>query len=355
MPLIDVSNSCLIVERWANHDPLTLRTVSAGVNAALVESGDTEEHQGHEGSVNSDRLNIVRYNCSTRPLKCQFLGCKWFRDGFENLASHKMHFSNHAKPLYCPDRTCEYARIGFLSKRMRDKHHERHHKTDGLTLSEEVKTNVAAGDDEQLFLCLALIRANQAERLKSLITSDVKIRQEHGRLLLTEAASYGTCDIIPAIGKDLIIEISRQVKDSRSSLSEWDWFKDGIATDFILSPAIKAGNLEVAQWVADSDKEFKKDWGEEWGGNFVTFTRAFAVCLKSDMFLAFHKCLSPVFNRGDWNEAALAQVIRATSRCPEREGLLIASWKSTLEDKDLLSYTPEALADTTCSIYLSSA
>lgn len=117
--------------------------------------------------------------------------------------------------------------------------------------------------------------------------------------------------------------------------------KGNIATYFILSPAIKAGNLEVAQWIADSDKEFKKEWGLECGRSLDNFERALVICLRSDMFLAFHNCLSPVFNWGNWDRDVLPQAINTTSRCPQREETLIANWKSALDDTDLTSWAPQ--------------
>jgi len=323
----------------------------------FIESGASDD---------GGRIGRVRRNYGPRIFKCLYFYCRWFREGFEDCAKQQAHFKNHAKDVKCPIETCDYAEIGFLSCKMRNEHFERHHAPPVLTPTSEHSSREAATDSERLSFWFALIRENEPERLKiSLTDLEPEIGFDYARLVLTEASSRGTYDIMCAVGNLLLVEIRRQLKAAMNSglgniipgkknVHEPDCSMDSVVTYYVLLPAIDAGNIDTARWVRDSHQKFSQEWKDEWGTQWVHFLRPLEHCLRSSMFLSFYQCLSPLFKLVRGNEHSLTGLVRATRQCPEREGLLITYWKSTKLHQIHLDLALTSVARTTCSLNLAS-
>lgn len=96
---------------WKNQDPLTISTSSLQIRQ-LFESLLCPSRQHRSGC----RCSTLAIHYGTRLYKCDRLGCKFYRIGFETYAERRSHLLAHDRPFKCIVRACDFAEIGFTSE-----------------------------------------------------------------------------------------------------------------------------------------------------------------------------------------------------------------------------------------------
>jgi len=112
-----------IGDDWKNQDPLTISTSSLQI-CQLFESLLCPSRQHRSGC----RCSTLAIHYGTRLYKCDRLGCKFYRIGFETYAERKSHLLAHDRPFKCIIRACDFAEIGFTSEPALTRHMSDCHK-----------------------------------------------------------------------------------------------------------------------------------------------------------------------------------------------------------------------------------
>ena len=100
-----------IGDDWKNQDPLTISTSSLQIRQ-LFESLLCPSRQHRSGC----RCSTLAIHYGARLYKCDRLGCKFYRIGFETYAERRSHLLAHDRPFKCIIRACDFAEIGFTSE-----------------------------------------------------------------------------------------------------------------------------------------------------------------------------------------------------------------------------------------------
>lgn len=126
---------------WKNQDPLTISTSSLQIYR-LFESLLCPSRQHRSGC----RCSTLGIHYGTRLYKCDRLGCKFYRIGFETYAERRSHLLAHDRPFKCIIRACDFAEIGFtsepaLTRHMSDchKHEPRSSANDSYSIDLDIK------------------------------------------------------------------------------------------------------------------------------------------------------------------------------------------------------------------------
>ncbi|KAK8037815.1 Nacht domain protein [Apiospora marii] len=134
---------------WMEFDPLTTSRVSFRVYIGLLSLPFRNEEE-----LNSNHTRIRR----------------WY--GFESVSQRRLHETHHEKPWRCSIPGCEFEEGGFLSKKMRDDHLDRAHKTTARAPS-LVRTNT----DETELILVDLAKEGLIDSIWKIFPKDIDINK----------------------------------------------------------------------------------------------------------------------------------------------------------------------------------
>lgn len=147
---------------------------------------------GRPGSVQAgcqrDCAKIIHYYGS-RPFKCKFPRCEFWRHGFEARNPRNKHELTHDLPLKCHVDGCKFGQIGFLSETMRQKHLQEGHRN--VELEPAFNAGNIIKDDVEALL-FDLVRENHVAAVRevlSTLSKPTKKNLRHGLQLLAASSA----------------------------------------------------------------------------------------------------------------------------------------------------------------------
>ena len=309
---------------WTGLDPLTISASSVRIyqqfNDLLCRGN---KHQ-------NCHCEVIQWHYGQRLFKCGYLSCSFRRHGFESRSLQKSHMKHHNRPWKCSIQDCAYAEGGFLSRKMRDDHYKDHIATG----PREVPYAENPEPDEIQPLLFDLVKADEVEVVKSLLSQFEALPREIKTALRECAASFGSGAMI-----DLIEPFHR----------------DTFPTDSIKS-SIRAGNVDLFKHLLSRSKSLNHHWIRHYSGLVHEV-------LSSDSEEIFETWVGYIdYDRkakdsSPWGtHFTMQSVIMTTAGHPGRENLLITIWEKAdiLKSFDRL-YLGSALisvASSTCSVKL---
>ncbi|KAK8102138.1 hypothetical protein PG984_015284 [Apiospora sp. TS-2023a] len=195
---------------WTEFDPLTTSRFSNQLYLGLPSIPFRDEEQ-----LKSDTMRIRRWY-GTRPYKCGFLHCVFYRTGFESVQQRRSHEKHHEKPWKCSIPGCEFEDGGFLSAKMRDGHLERAHRTTTLThLS--IPTNI---EDTKLIL-LDLAKDGLIDSIRDNFPADIDITRHPNDLWFNKFCNAAALSGSAPLLKFCLSKIGLSSRDRYFGLEEF--------------------------------------------------------------------------------------------------------------------------------------
>ncbi|KAL6826144.1 hypothetical protein V8C40DRAFT_286985 [Trichoderma camerunense] len=322
---------------WINLNLTTTSTISKMLYAQF----DKFQCQAQQHTDQCLCSNLRRHY-GRRLYKCGFFSCSFHRNGFDTRLLRESHKKTHDLPWKCDISSCHYSEVGFVSKAMRDRHLDLHQAEaqDDSPIKETLLFHPKS--DDILPLLFDLVATDDVETVGELLPFADHIKQ-HVTELLEFVAHSGS-----AAMTKLIYE-----KGNWEPASTEEWYA-------IILAGVNGQNAESLAVLLSDLYDNKAIFGVSrkqlcrvLGHSFTTGSM--------EVIQAIGTFLARIHEKREWNPFQLftnRSIIKATTRCPEREEYLINAWSNHGAAKasplELIAVL-RSIAQTTFSIRLARA
>jgi hypothetical protein len=223
-----------IGDDWKNQDPLTISTSSLQI-CRLFESLLCSSRQHRSGC----RCFTLAIHYGTRLYKCDRLGCKFYRIGFETYAERKSHLLAHDRPFKCIIRACDFAEIGFTSEPTLTRHISGCHKHEPKSSANDSHSADSDTKGFKIDLIANAIEAGEVDRVRDLLQQVSSDSLPH----LISKAGGGSVEIMELLLERISTTYGVLPKPVTASLKQ------------SLKMAVEANNVELVKVLLDYRKE----------------------------------------------------------------------------------------------------
>ncbi|GAM36872.1 hypothetical protein TCE0_022r06309 [Talaromyces pinophilus] len=292
--LLNHSGKCLktnsykfyAAEKWINLDPLIISTFRVRVHDLL--DGLLCKEKSHQLGCNCGEMKDLKQHWGSRPFKCPFFTCSFFRQGFQTRKACDDHIKHHNKPWKCFASSCDWAEIGFTSKFQRDNHWLKVHEKE--TSVTPIPLDSLSDPDVFQSLLFELVSIGNVDELQRLLPHATSIIREVRLELTRFAARRGSLPMVQLLfpwcfraadkswtdDEDTIQVTLAAIESEDVHLIKWILPKNnkghwlfGLRYRPIIAAVICTNSVEVFDVWEDSLGDFKKEWGSAMFGEKV--------------------------------------------------------------------------------------
>ncbi|CAH0041024.1 unnamed protein product [Clonostachys rhizophaga] len=325
-------------ESWLTLTPLTIFQVASKLQQEFDREFALNCGHGDDcGCIRADQAVAVRHYGQQR-FKCEFISCPDQRLGFTTRHLRSLHHKTHSRVWKCDVSSCHYSKHGFLSERMRRDHQRTHHLGGGTSDSRSLDPDM--DNSELMTLLFDCVYSNDTSTVSEVMT--LKKKQYHLVLSKERMAWDKFMDELKRFAAYCGTKEMLKVTLQNSDLSQ---FYFGTAS------AIQGQNMDTLKWLLGELGRASGGWELE-----ASVSKCISAYIATGSTEIRDTCLPHFIQYVPHNLTVskgcfTAEVIKATSKDPEREGLLIGIW-GALEKEQHFQVGLNHVADTTCSIRL---